>query len=71
MKFNSMKGEGDSTIGDCNCCCSFPSCRECRESLYRLAPQEHYVTDRWQRRWHGGQRTAATSIYKGEFKLNN
>lgn len=69
MNVDSKNAEGDSTTGDCSCCCSFASCHECRRSLYRLPPQGNSVANRWQHRWFGGHRTATISIYKGALVL--
>ncbi|XP_021917896.1 scavenger receptor class B member 1-like [Zootermopsis nevadensis] len=69
MKISSTKGEADNVMASFNCCCNFPSCHECRDSLSKqpLRGQDDAVQTRT--RWRGSQRYSFTNFHKGALLL--
>jgi hypothetical protein len=67
MKIGSREGQGDAISGDCTCCCNFPSCHECCDSLSKQPLKEQAEMDRSCSSWSTCKRSTVTSFYKGEF----
>ncbi|PNF20583.1 hypothetical protein B7P43_G04867 [Cryptotermes secundus] len=69
MKIGSREGEGDSINGDCSCCCNYPSCHECCDSLSKQPLKEQAGMDRSCSSWSRCKRSTITSFYKGALLL--